>query len=622
MINEINSLELLGEITTHMKYAKYVPELQRRETYSEICDRNMDMHIKKYPQLEEEIRGIYTNFVKTKKVLPSMRSMQFAGTPIERNPTRIYNCAYLPIDHPFAFSEALFLLLGGTGVGYSVQSHHIEKLPEIRKPNLKKSKRFLIGDSIEGWADSIKILMKSYFNGGSSVNFDYGDIRPKGARLITAGGKAPGPDPLKECHLKIVHILNQKEDGDQLTSTEVHDIMCHLADAVLAGGIRRAAMISLFDADDMDMISCKSGNWWELNPQRGRANNSAVLLRNKITQDYFMDLWKRIENSKAGEPGIFLTNDKDLGTNPCAEISLKASQFCNLCEVNVSNIESQEDLNLRVKAAAFLGTLQAGYTDFHYLRPIWKKTTEKEALIGIGLTGIGSGEYKKYSLKEAANQVKEENERIANLIGINKAARATTVKPSGTSSAVLGTSSGVHAWHNDYYIRRIRVNKNEAIYTYLSIYHPELIKDEYFTPHKTAVIEVPIKAPTDAIYRTESPIETLERVKLIHKEWIKPGHRKGQNTHNVSATVSIKDDEWGLVGDWMWANRNSYTGISVLPYDGGSYIQAPFEDITEEQYNEMMKSLHNMDLTKVIEMSDETDLAGELACAGGNCEIK
>jgi ribonucleoside-diphosphate reductase alpha chain len=317
MINEINSLEILGEITTHMKYAKYVPELQRRETYSEICDRNMDMHIKKYPQLEEEIRGIYTNFVKTKKVLPSMRSMQFAGTPIERNPTRIYNCAYLPIDHPFAFSEALFLLLGGTGVGYSVQSHHIEKLPEIRKPNLKKSKRFLIGDSIEGWADSIKILMKSYFNGGSSVNFDYGDIRPKGARLITAGGKAPGPDPLKECHLKIVHILNQKEDGDQLTSIEVHDIMCHLADAVLAGGIRRAAMISLFDADDMDMISCKSGNWWELNPQRGRANNSAVLLRNKITQDYFMDLWKRIENSRAGEPGIFLTNDKDLGTNPC-----------------------------------------------------------------------------------------------------------------------------------------------------------------------------------------------------------------------------------------------------------------------------------------------------------------
>jgi ribonucleoside-diphosphate reductase alpha chain len=304
------------------------------------------------------------------------------------------------------------------------------------------------------------------------------------------------------------------------------------------------------------------------------------------------------------------------------EISLKASQFCNLCEVNVSNIESQEDLNLRVKAAAFLGTLQAGYTDFHYLRPIWKKTTEKEALIGIGLTGIGSGEYKKYSLKEAATQVKEENERIANLIGINKAARATTVKPSGTSSAVLGTSSGVHAWHNDYYIRRIRVNKNEAIYTYLSIYHPELIKDEYFTPHKTAVIEIPIKAPTDAIYRTESPIETLERVKLIHKEWIKPGHRKGQNTHNVSATVSIKDDEWGLVGDWMWANRNSYTGISVLPYDGGSYIQAPFEDITEEQYNEMMKSLHNMDLTKVIEMSDETDLAGELACSGNNCEIK
>jgi ribonucleoside-triphosphate reductase len=622
MNNSKLSLDILSDITTHMKYAKYVPELQRRETFNEICDRNKEMHIKKYPQLKMEIEEVYENFVKTKKVLPSMRSMQFAGLPIERSPVRIYNCSFLPVDNLLAFSETIFLLLSGVGVGYSVQNHHIEKLPEIRKPNPKKTKRFLIGDSIEGWSDSIKVLMKSYFNSGSTINFDYGDIRPKGARLITAGGKAPGPDPLKECHLKITHILNQKEDGDQLTSLEVHDILCHLADAVLAGGIRRAAMISLFDADDMDMISCKSGNWWELNPQRGRANNSAVLLRNKITKDYFMSLWERIENSRAGEPGIFFTNDKDWGTNPCVEVGLRSFQFCNLCEVNVSNIKSQEDLNERVKVASFLGTLQAGYTDFHYLRPIWKKTTEKEALIGVGLTGIGSGEYKKCDLSQSAEIVKLENERVAELIGINKAARTAVVKPSGTASLVLGTSSGVHAWHNDYYIRRIRVNKNEAIYTYLLINHPELVKDEYFSPHKTAVIEIPVKAPDNAIYRTESPIETLERVKEIHSNWINPGHRKGQNTNNVSATISIKDNEWKEVGEWMWKNRKSYTGISVLPYDGGTYIQAPFEDITKEQYEELVKSLHSIDLTKVIEMSDETDLANELACSGGACEIQ
>jgi len=604
-----------------MKYAKYIPEKQRRETFVEICDRNMNMHIKKYPNLQNEIVNIYELYTKTKKILPSMRSMQFAGDAIQKNPSRVYNCAYLPIDHPFAFSEALFLLLGGTGVGYSVQNHHIEKLPEIRKPNTNKNKRFLIGDSIEGWADSIKMLMKSYFNGGSTLRFDYSDIRSKGARLITAGGKAPGPDPLKLCHLKITTILDQKQDGEQLNSVEIHDIMCHLADAVLAGGIRRAAMIALFDADDSEMINCKTGNWWELNPQRGRANNSAVLLRNKITESFFLSLWKRIELSNAGEPGVFLTNDKDLGTNPCCEISLKPFQFCNLCEVNVSDITSQQDLNDRVKAATFIGTLQAGYTDFHYLRPIWQKTTEKDALLGIGLTGVGSGEYKKYDFTEAAKILLLENERVAKIIGINKAARTSTLKPSGTASLVLGTSSGVHAWHNDYYIRTIRVNKNEAIYSYLSIYHPELIEDEFFAPDKTAIISIPVKAPKDAIYRTESPIETLERVKWLHKNWIKPGHRKGQNTHNVSATISIKDGEWEDVGNWMWTNRNSYTGISVLNYDGGSYIQAPFQDITEEKYNELIKSLKNVDLTKVIEMTDETDLASELACSGGGCEI-
>jgi ribonucleoside-diphosphate reductase alpha chain len=605
-----------------MKYAKYLPEKNRRETWEELVDRNKAMHIKTYPQLAAQINEVY-KLVYDKKVLPSMRSLQFGGKPIEISPNRVYNCAYLPIDHIDSFHEVMFLLLGGTGVGYSVQNHHVSKLPPINKPYEKRRRRFLIGDSIEGWADAIKVLMKSYMGDrrSSRISFDYSDIRPKGAQLVTSGGKAPGPQPLKECLVKLKGILQSKEDGDQLTTVEVHDIVCHIADAVLAGGIRRAALISLFSADDHEMISCKSGDWWETNPQRGRANNSACLMRHKITKDYFMNLWERVEKSGAGEPGIYFNNDKDWGTNPCCEIALRPYQFCNLCEVNVSDLESQEDLNNRVKAAAFIGTLQAGYTDFHYLREVWQETTEKDALIGVSMTGIGSGTVLGYDMEKAAQVVKRENTRVAKLIGINKAARCTTVKPAGTTSLALGTSSGIHAWHNDYYVRRIRVGKNEAIYNYLSTYHPELIEDEYFRPHDTAVISIPQKAPEGAILRTESSFDLLERVKKIASEWVKPGHRKGSNTHNVSATISLKPEEWEPAGEWMWDNREHYNGLSVLPYDGGTYTQAPFEDIKKSQYETMMESLNQVDLSKIVETTDETDLSGELACAGGACEI-
>jgi ribonucleoside-diphosphate reductase alpha chain len=615
------SSKILSDITVYMKYAKYLPEVHRRETWEELVTRNKAMHKKTYPDLKEQIDSAY-EYVYDKKVLPSMRSMQFGGKPIEVAPNRIYNCAFMPVDHIDSFAECMFLLLGGTGVGFSVQKHHVAKLPVISHPYPKRKRRFLIGDSIEGWADAVKVLMKSYMNGGGSrVEFDYSDIRAKGAMLVTSGGKAPGPQPLKECLLKIEGMLIEKEGGAQLSTLEAHDIICHIADAVLAGGIRRAALISLFNADDDEMIGCKSGNWWETNPQRGRANNSACLMRHKITKEFFMDIWKRVELSGAGEPGIYLNNDKDWGTNPCCEIALRPNQFCNLCEVNVSNIESQEDLNDRVKAAAFIGTLQAGYTNFHYLRPIWQETTEKDALIGISMTGIGSGVVVGYDMNKAADIVKRENSRVAKLIGINKSARCTTVKPAGTTSLTLGTSSGIHAWHNDFYIRRLRVGKNESIYNYLVNSHPELIQDEYFRPHDTAVIEIPQKAPKDATLRTESPFQLLERVKLVANEWVKPGHRKGSNSHNVSATISLKEDEWDKAGEWMWDNRNDYNGLSVLPYNGGTYTQAPFEDITEEQYNEMMKSLTNVDLSMIVELQDDTNLSGELACAGGACEI-
>jgi len=620
-MKEINS-NILSDITVHMKYAKYVPELNRRETWNELVDRNMAMHIKKYPNLEVDIRKAYS-YVFTKQILPSMRSLQFAGKPIEISPNRLYNCSYLPVDSLDAFNEIMFLLLSGCGVGYSVQQHHIKQLPFLMRPFVGRSRRFVIGDSIEGWSDAVKVLMRSYLGEkrASRIVFDYTDIRAKGARLVTSGGKAPGPQPLKECLIKIEGILESKEDGSRLTSLETHDIVCHIADAVLAGGIRRAALISLFTATDDNMISCKSGNWWETDPQRGRSNNSAVLMRHKITKEFFMDLWKRVELSGAGEPGIYLNNDKDWGTNPCCEIALRPFQFCNLCEVNVSNVKDQEDLNNRVKAAAFIGTLQAGYTDFHYLREIWKETTEKDALIGVSMTGIGSAAVLQMDMKAAANIVTKENARVAKIIEINSSARCTTVKPAGTTSLVLGTSSGIHAWHNDYYVRRMRVGKNEAIYTYLKTEHPELIEDEFFRPHDTAVISIPQKSPEGSILRTESPFDTLERVKRVAQEWIRPGHRKGSNTHNVSATISLKENEWDKAGEWMWDNKEHYNGLSVLPYDGGTYTQAPFEDIDEAKYNKMSKVLSDVDLTKVIETDDNTDLSGELACAGGSCEI-
>ena len=612
-------LEALSKITVFSKYAKYLPTLKRRETWDEIVDRYQEMMTNKYPNLKVAIVES-AKFIREKKVLPSMRALQFAGPAMEVNNARGYNCAYLPVDSLYSFSETMFLLLGGSGVGFSVQKHHIEQLPAIKKQETYKMRNYLIEDSIMGWADSIKMLMKFYYEGGPKPKFDFRAIRHKGARLVTAGGKAPGPEPLKICISHIDAIMERKENGEKLSPLEAHDIMCHIANSVLAGGIRRSAMISLFSHDDEEMITCKYGNWWELNEQRGRSNNSAVLERGQVGEEEFKALWNRIEASGSGEPGIYWTNNKDWGTNPCCEIGLRPFQFCNLCEVNVSDVENQEDLNNRVAVASFFGTLQAGFTDFHYLRPIWQKTTAKDALLGIGMTGIGSGEVLKYNLEIVANTAKTVNRDISALIGTNEASRITCIKPSGTTSLVLGTASGIHAWHAPYYLRTMRFNKSEDLAMYLEINHPELCEDDVLRPKDTLCVRIPVAAPEGSIFRTESPIDTLERVKKFATEWILPGHLNGDNTHNVSATVSITD-EWPAVGEWMWKNRDSYNGLSVLPYFGGSYKQAPFEDITKEQYEEKILSLQSVDLTKVMELDDTVDFGQVAACAGGACEV-
>ena len=621
-----------SKITSYGKYARFLPDKQRRETWDETVIRNKNMHIRRFQEIYDtnpEFKNMLERaFEAVHKfaILPSMRSMQFGGPAIEASNNRMYNCAFLPVDSFTAFSETMFLLLGGTGVGYSVQKDNVHQLPP-RKESKDKYMYIEIEDSIEGWANAIKECVVGIME-GFTVTFDYSQIRPKGTPLKTSGGRAPGHKPLKRCIENITELLNtQVSVGDQLTPLQAHDIMCYLAEAVLSGGIRRSAMISLFDSDEEDMIMCKSDDKWLETPgmmQRSKANNSVVFDRNNTTREEFDRVWEKTKSQRWGEPGIYWTNDTSWGTNPCVEIGLKNHQFCNLTEISVSEEDDSIPIAERVELATFLGTLQAAYTDFHYLRPIWKKTTEEDALLGVSMTGIGSGEILSHDLEHYAELVKDVNRKWADVLGINPAARTTCVKPAGTSSLVLGTSSGIHAWHNDYYIRRQRTPSNEPLYQYLSTMHPELV-EECETPSEIeaglGIMKFPVKAPNGSIVRSETALDFLERVKLFSEKWVRPGHVSGVNTHNVSATVSVREEEWDTVGEWLWENRDVYNGMAVIPYDVGGYPQAPHEDCDKETYEDMLNVLGDVDLTNIHEVEDMTDLMGEVACAGGLCEI-
>lgn len=608
--------EIMSALTVYLKYSKQLKGENRRETWNETIERNKMLYTRKFPHLKSEIDSVY-ELVESRKILPSMRSLQFAFRPIEQDNSRIYNCAFLPMDNVRAFSEIMYLLLGGTGIGFKILPEDVSRLPKIKR-GFYLEEVFCIEDSREGWSDAILSLINFHFGEKFKPIFDFGKIREEGSE-VSSGGKAAGPMPLKKCLYKIGSILNGKVDGECLKPIEVHDIVCHIADAVVCGGIRRAALISLFSKNDKEMICSKTGEWWKENPQRARANNSAFLERGLVDREAFFEIWKTIESSGCGEPGIYWTNDVRQGTNPCCEIALQPNQFCNLCEVNVSNVSDQEDLNNRVKSAAFLGTLQASFTDFKYLRPIWRETTENEALIGVGLTGIASNAVASLNLNLAAKIVVDENKRVAKLIKINSAARCTTIKPSGTASLVMGCSSGIHAYHNDYYIRRVRINKSEKIYGALLKNNPSMVEDDVFN-QAGAIICVPQEAPKGSIIRTEKALDLLERIKHFHYNWIKPGHNSGANTHNISATISIKPTEWNVVGNWLWENRENYNGLSVLPYDNGTYVQAPFTDCTKEEFEEQIQKLETVDLRKVEE-TNETNFLGESACDGAKCEV-
>lgn len=611
----------LSDITVFGKYAKFKPEIGRRENFAEIVIRNKEMHQRKYPHIAEEIENVYANFVLNKRVLPSMRSLQFGGRPIELAHNRIFNCAYMPAEDYHFFPELMFLLLGGTGMGYSVQSHHVEKLPVVTEPKSAYVHKYQVQDSIVGWSDAIKVVAKAFLTGGALPTFDYRDIREKGSELVTTGGQAPGPAPLKQCCEALVQLF-YKAVGRKLTPLEVHDAACIIADAVLAGGIRRAAMISLFDRTDESMITCKAGNWWETHPYRARANNSAVLIRGEVTVKEFFSLMKRVEESGCGEPGVYWNNNRDWGTNPCCEIALEPYQMCNLTEINASLITNQKEFNDSAYAASFIGTLQAGYTDFHYLSPKWRETCERGALLGVSMTGIASKTVTELDMKEAAGVAKHTNAQIARLININPSERITTVKPAGTTSLVLGCSSGIHAWHNDFYIRRMRAGKDEELAQYMMKVAPALVEQDVMVPHQV-VLSFPQKAPEGACVRTESMYDLLERVKAVSLDWVATGHETGSNRHNVSCTISVKEDEWAGLTQWMWENQDHYNGISVLPYYGAeAYPQLPFEDCTEEVYNSLLPHLNAIDIDQVFEENGKAiNLTAELACAGGFCEI-
>ena len=617
------SLKLLSDLTFYMKYSKYDPSKKRRETWTETIARNKDMHLKKFPQCKTEIDRAY-ELVMDKKILPSMRSMQFGGRAIEHNNARMYNCSAIGLDSLDAFADLFYLLLCGTGVGFSVRRNFIEKLPPLA-PRSGKKTVFAPEDSIEGWADCVRALTNAYFVTGDDLEYDFSTIRPKGALIHSSMCAAPGPAPLKATCDNIKKLLDRKIAKNEmvLSSLDCYDICCFISEAVLSGGVRRSAMICLFDKDDELMLHSKEGEWWKENPQRGLSNNSVQFDRENTTKEEFDKIMKQCEASGCGEPGVVWTNNSEWLVNPCCEISMPSHGFCNLTSVNFGGIESQEDFNERAYYASVLGTLQAAYTDFTYIDPKWKENADDMALIGVSLTGIAAHpDLTKIDFDAAVAMVKKANEDIAAKIGIKTADRLTTVKPDGTGSLVLGTSSGIHPWHAKHYIRRLRVNKLEPLYNYMIKNFPELVEDETSNPDKNGVLSLVIKAPDGAITRrNQTALEFLERVKYMFEHWVKPGHIKGDNYNNVSCTCNVKNHEWDEVREWMWENRDNYTGISLLPYSDSSYVQAPFEDTNEDVYKEFSEKHREFRLDEIEEEKNFVNFGQEAACAGGACEV-
>lgn len=611
------SKEFLSNLVHYRTYAKYLPEQSRRESKEETIQRNLDMHCRKFPEFSEEIKKAYQQVFEG-RVVPSMRSFQFAGEAIERRHNRMFNCSFLNITEFKDFADIFYMSMSGCGVGYSVKKRHISQLPAIKDGIVTPP--YVIEDSAEGWCNSLLELLDNPYQ-----QFDYSHIRGAGTPLST-GGTASGPKALIHMHAEVRSIL-RKAIGRQLRPFECHRIACLIADCVVVGGVRRGALICLFDYDDQEMLTCKAGNWWEKYPELARANNSAAV---RIDDDEFS---KKAEvviqacfDGGQAEPGLSLTNDDDMGFNPCHEISLKSRGVCNLTEINAAKCLSKADWLEAVKSATIIGTLQASYTDFKYVHPDWKKNADEEALLGVSITGQAENQaiLTEDNLKEGALLSVEINKEWANKIGINPARRITTTKPSGTSSSWLGTTAGVHAGHAIRYIRRVRMDKMSALAKSLSKFFPEFIVSDPFNDNDI-IMQIPIKMYDTTLLRNEeTAIQCLERVKKLYNNWIVPGHVEGNNTHNISLTINYHEHEKEAIKKWMIENKDSYYGISLIPYDGGDYKYLPYShpphpeifEILEKAFNE--KSAY-FSFENIKERKDNTNFKGEAACQGGAC---
>lgn len=638
--------QILSDIVSHIKYAQYLREDTRRETWAETTERGKWFFIRRFPHLKEKIEEAFDGYVLHKKVLPSMRFVQYAGKALERHPSRVYNCAYLAMDELHSFRESLLNLLLGTGVGFSIQRMHTNKLPTLKGPISTQTLTHVVEDSVEGWADAYQALVSSYLMNTPTLDFDYSKIRPEGSPLITSGGRAPGPEPLRKALDAVREVLETalarvrfgiitEKSGAcavdasemRLLPIEIFDILCHGSECVSAGGSRRSAMIALFDAAEQDMLRAKAAAAWRAgNIQRSKANITAVHYLQRTTYEQFKHTWNYVVDNNTGEPGILWSYSPLYGLNPCAEIALLSRQFCNLSTINTLWIRSQRALNKAARIAAFLGTLQASLNHFDYLDPLWSVNSVKDALLGVSLSGIAAGTLNGLSLSEAAGCALDENKETARQIGINPAARVTTMKPDGNSGALLGgqygCSSGVHDYEAQYYLRRVEIGVNEPIHDYLmqTVPHAMMKKEGY--EDTLSLFTVPIQAPPTASSKPDNTAFGLfERVLKMNREWVRAGHRYGENHHNVSSTISVREDEWEELGEAMWRHRHDYHAVSTLPFWGGTHPQLPFQPTDKETHDELLRGLQGINLHDIVETSDRTAFSSHAACTGPICDI-
>ena len=613
------------------RYARYQDDKGRRENWGETVDRYVDYIFTRTPAIQEnkKLKTEIRNAIFNLELMPSMRAVMTAGKSADRDNTCVYNCSYLPVDDAKSFDEAMFILLCGTGVGFSVESKYINRLPEVPEKLFESEHTIVVHDSKEGWAKSLRLLLAHLWS-GEIPKWNVESVRPAGARLKTFGGRASGPQPLVDL-FEFAVALFKGAKGRKLNSLECHDLMCKIGEVVVVGGVRRSAMISLSDLDDERIRYAKAGPWWETAPHRALANNSAVY-NETPTVGKFMEEWLSLYNSHSGERGIFnreaakKTVEKyghrdsnfEFGTNPCSEIILRPYQFCNLSECVVRHDDNKETLLRKVRLASILGTIQSTFTKFPYLRKVWQRNTEEERLLGVSLTGIydnplltTQGEKLNELLTELREEARRANEEFATLLGIPKSAAITCVKPSGTVSQLVDSASGIHPRHAKYYIRRVRGDKKDPLTQFLI---EQGIPNEacVYKPDQTVVFSFPQRAPEGLTRSDVTPISHLELWLTYQRYWCE---------HKPSVTISVEEKDWPSVGAWTWDHFQEISGVSYLPYDGGTYRQAPYEECTEEAFSKLKAEIPSINWEDFKETTDNVEGAQQLACSAGVCEV-